>query len=70
MYKLIHDNKDNLSEDKISELWQQGKSRCGYCLGASAKEWEIICDCLLFQQWDAETLQIASFGIREALDGE
>ena len=66
MYRLIHDNKDGkLSEKEIWDLWEQNKSSCGYCMGVSDMEWETICDCGLFQQWNEETLRIASFGRKE-----
>ena len=66
MYRLIHNNDDNkLSEAEIKSLWLQNKSRCGYCIGIATSEWEIICDCFLYQKWNEETLRIASFGKKE-----
>ncbi len=48
-------------ESSVQNLWTEGKSRCSYCLDEPDSEWEIICDCLLYQQW-VETPILKTFG--------
>jgi len=34
-----------LIEEEIWELWRNGQSRCPFCIGASERDFEAMCDC-------------------------
>lgn len=64
-YTIKH-KRDGRTEEQVTADWEAGNSRCIHCCDLPVDEWDVICDCLLFHVWDEQTIQIASFGRKNA----